>query len=481
MVVQDNNGELGYLTAFSGKLEGNVYPDYFVPPIFNIRGAGSFYNQREIELVTLSNQIDTLEQSAEYLVAKVHYDEVLAYANQDIENTKLLLRQYKKTRKETRKEAECNSSKFEFQAVLNELKADSFRDQLTEYRETQIKKEKIKLDFYLTELKKLKLTRKEKSNLLQQDLFKAYRFENQNGEKKNVLEIFNDPKFVPPAGAGDCCAPRLIQYAFQHNLKLVCMAEFWWGNSPKGSIRKHNQYYPACQGRCKPILGHMLDGIEMDDNPFMENTAIGRDLPIVFEDDAIIIVNKPTEFLSVSGKLVEDSVYTRMKQRYPKATGPLIVHRLDMSTSGIMVVTKTKEAHAYIQYQFIKRMIKKRYVALLSQEIEGINGVIDLPLRLDLDDRPRQMVCNTNGKQAKTRWELISKEGGKSRVYYYPETGRTHQLRVHSSHPQGMNAPIVGDDLYGTKDGRLHLHAEFIEFKHPTTMEIVCFQVEPEF
>lgn len=486
LVVKDTNNQLGFLTAFSGKLDGNVYPEYFVPPIYNIRGEGSFYNEREKELVGISDSIDELETNSEYLACKKHYESVLAYATTDIENAKALLRQYKSERKDIRKKAEGTVSDEELKLVLEELKADSFRDQfyikeLTLYRENQIYQARSKFDEFSTKISLLKTERKQKSNQLQQDLFGKYQFINKAGDYKGVLDIFNDQRFSHPAGAGDCCAPRLLQYAFKNHLSPICMAEFWWGTSPAGSVRQHKQYYPACQGRCKPILGHMLQGIEMDDNPFMENTAIGRDLPIIFEDDAIIIINKPSEFLSVSGKLVDDSVYTRIKERYPEATGPLIVHRLDMSTSGIMVVTKTKEAHEYIQYQFIKRLIKKRYIAVLDGEIEGEKGEINLPLRLDIDDRPRQMVCYDKGKQSKTRWELISKQDGKSRVYYYPESGRTHQLRVHSSHPKGLHSPIVGDDLYGVKKDRLHLHAEFIQFKHPLTKEIVSFQADPEF
>ncbi|WP_367890038.1 RluA family pseudouridine synthase [Polaribacter batillariae] len=259
------------------------------------------------------------------------------------------------------------------------------------------------------------------------------------------------------------------------------MAEFWWGISPNSAIRKHKNFYPACQSRCKPILKHMLAGIKMDENPFTKEIFIDKKLEIIFEDEVLIVVNKPAEFLSVPGKEISDSVYSRIKAKYPEAKGPLIVHRLDMSTSGILLLTKTKEAHKILQSQFINRTVKKRYVALLDGNLLANKGKIKLPLRVDLDDRPKQLVCYEHGKNAETLWEVIERKDNKTRVYFYPITGRTHQLRVHAAHKNGLNLPIVGDDLYGKKQNRLHLHAEFIEFLHPNTNEKMSFRMAPDF
>jgi tRNA pseudouridine32 synthase/23S rRNA pseudouridine746 synthase len=259
------------------------------------------------------------------------------------------------------------------------------------------------------------------------------------------------------------------------------MAEFWWGISPNSEVRKHKNYYPACQSRCKPILTHMLKGVEMDKNLLIENLAEQQKLEIIFEDDVILVVNKPSEFLSVPGKEIKDSVYSRIRKQYPNATGPLIVHRLDMSTSGILLLTKTKEDNKILQSQFIKRTIKKRYVALLDGSLTEKNGVINLPIRLDIDDRPRQLVDFTNGKPAETKWTVVAQKDNKTRVHFFPITGRTHQLRVHAAHKDGLNTPIIGDDLYGKKQDRLHLHAEYIEFEHPTTKEKMSFTVAPDF
>jgi tRNA pseudouridine32 synthase/23S rRNA pseudouridine746 synthase len=225
----------------------------------------------------------------------------------------------------------------------------------------------------------------------------------------------------------------------------------------------------------------MLEGLTVDPNPMLENPAEGKTLAIVYEDDELAVINKPAEFLSVPGKNIYDSVYARVQERYPNATGPLIVHRLDMSTSGLLIVAKNKTAHQQLQRQFIKRNVKKRYVALLDGIIQEDEGVIDLPLRVDLDDRPRQLVCYEHGKNAVTHWKVIKRTDTQTLIHFYPITGRTHQLRVHAAHSLGLNAPIVGDDLYGTKADRLHLHAEWIQVNHPVTHKKIQFQVDPDF
>lgn len=259
------------------------------------------------------------------------------------------------------------------------------------------------------------------------------------------------------------------------------MAEFWWGKSPKKEIRKHQQYYPACQGKCKPILTHMLAGIDMDINPLLQNPAIGKELETIFEDNELIVIYKPAEFLSVPGIHIQDSVYTRIKQQVKNISGPIIVHRLDMSTSGLLVLAKNKKTHKYLQSQFIKRTVKKRYTALLDGNVNGDKGTIDLPLRVDLDDKPRQLVCYEHGRPSKTNWEVIERKNGKTKVYFYPISGRTHQLRVHASHTSGLNTPISGDDLYGTKSHRLYLHADTLEFIHPVNKQKMAFYKEAEF
>ena len=225
----------------------------------------------------------------------------------------------------------------------------------------------------------------------------------------------------------------------------------------------------------------MLQGLNVDVNPVLLPPPEERKLEIVFEDQAILIINKPAEYLSVPGKTDADSVYRHIKQNYPNADGPLIVHRLDMSTSGLMVIAKTTEAYHHLQNQFLNRTVKKRYIALLEGIVSQDEGTIDLPLRVDLDDRPRQLVCYDYGKQAITHWKVLDRTNARTRIQFTPITGRTHQLRVHSAHQQGLNCPIVGDDIYGQKRDRLHLHAEYLEFTHPLTHVVMSFKVEAGF
>jgi tRNA pseudouridine32 synthase/23S rRNA pseudouridine746 synthase len=231
-------------------------------------------------------------------------------------------------------------------------------------------------------------------------------------------------------------------------------------------------------GKCEPILKHMLNGIETDKNPFEINPANGKELEIIFEDEHIIAVNKPAEFLSVPGKKITDSVQSRIQSKFSNA---MIVHRLDMSTSGIILIGKNFESYKNLQAQFIKRKVKKRYVALLDGILTAKEGIIELPLRVDLDNRPNQIVCFEYGKPAKTEWKTIEIRNNQTLVHFYPITGRTHQLRVHAAHHLGLNCPIVGDDLYGTKANRLHLHAESITFIHPFSKEEMTIQVEIDF
>ena len=486
LVVKNLQNEIGYLTAFSGKLADKSLPEKFVPPIFNMRTEGSFYIKGEKEIEQIGKEISHLKNNRTYLSLKKSVKKLNKKIENDLAFQRKKMKLSKQERKIRKRNAQTELNKNDFEAFNKTLIQESFNQQffykeLVEYYENKLKKSNqlfINFENKITELKK---HRKNISANLQNTLFGKYQFLNQQKKQKGLLEIFNSPDIKPPAGAGDCSAPKLLQFTFQNDLTPIAMAEFWWGISPNSKIRKHKNYYPACQGRCKPILGHMLEGIEMDDNLLLENGLEKQELEIVFEDDAIIIVNKPAEFLSVPGKEITDSVYTRIKEKYPTATGPLIVHRLDMSTSGILVLTKTKEANKFVQSQFINRTIKKRYVALLDGNLTKNSGTINLPLRLDLDDRPRQLVDFTHGKNAKTEWEVIERKDNKTRVHFYPITGRTHQLRVHAAHKNGLNAPIIGDDLYGKKQNRLHLHAEFIEFVHPITNKVISFTLEADF
>ena len=486
LVVKNKQNQIGYLTAFSGKLADKSLPEIFVPPVFNMRTAGSFYIKGELEIDRINTQLGILKKDKKYLYLKKLVKKTSEEIENDLAFQRKRMKLSRRDRKAQKKKAITVLSAEELEQLTKKLTQESYNNQffLKELQEYyQAKLEEISKDFLVfeAEIASLKKERKEKSNDLQQTLFSKYAFLNRQKELKNLLDIFDNPALKPPAGSGECAAPKLLQYAFANNLTPITMAEFWWGISPNSAVRQHKNYYPACQGRCKPILSHMLKGVKMDPNLLLDNLSEKQELEIIYEDAVLIVVNKPAEFLSVPGKEIKDCVYARIKEKYPAATGPLIVHRLDMSTSGILVLTKTKEANKFLQSQFINRTIKKRYVALLDGILSEDAGKIKLPLRVDLDDRPKQLVDFTYGKPAETDWKIINKENGKTRVYFYPITGRTHQLRVHAAHKNGLNMPIVGDDLYGIKKNRLHLHAEFIAFLHPLTKKKMSFTVEAAF
>lgn len=483
MIVQTSEGQLGYLAAFSGKLAERNYIDGFVPPIYDTLNKEGFYKKGEAYLNALNAQIDRLEANANIDLAKQNSMQLELDYEAALNAFKAKSKLEKTKRKQRREIAKAQLSEVEYNELLEELKKQSiyFHFRLRDLKQewtSKIEDAKAELQKILQPIEALKLERKTLSSSLQKRIHQQYQFLDSRGEVKNLLDIFSETNLPqPPAGSGECAAPKLFQYAYENNMQPIAMAEFWWGTSPNSEVRKHKQFYPSCRGKCEPILGHMMQGLEVEENPMEQFVAYEGDLEILYEDDYLLLVNKPHEFLSVPGKTITDSVYTKMKAYLPEAKGPLLVHRLDMSTSGILLVAKNEKTHKNLQKQFIDRSIKKRYVALLDGEIDMESGYIDLPLRVDFNNRPRQLVCHDHGKPAKTRFEVIAKTEGKTRVYFYPISGRTHQLRVHAAHQKGLSTPIVGDDLYGTKGERLHLHAQMLEFVHPVKkerMRITC-------
>ncbi|MDM1548207.1 RNA pseudouridine synthase [Empedobacter falsenii] len=487
LVVRNQENKIGYLAAVSGKLANTNQHKLFVPPVFDMLNKNGFFLEQEERLNEINRILESLENNQNYLQLKEGFIQFEINSKLKIEEGKQLLKSNKKDRKAQRETILSTLSEEEIKFFEEDLVKQSLRDKY-EFRVLSEKLDAEKqlllneINVFENKINSLKEERKTKSNSLQNQLFNQYQFLNKFKQEKGLLEIFSNTVFQqPPAAAGECAAPKLLQYAFQNDLEPICMAEFWWGDSPKSEVRKHGQFYPACTGKCEPILGHMLDGIELNENLLLKQNSTVEELEILYQDEDLIVINKPEEFLSVPGIEIKDSVYLRIKHQFPLTTGPIIVHRLDMSTSGILVLALNKESHKILQQQFIKRKVHKRYIALLEGNIEHDNGFIDLPLRVDLDDRPRQMVCYEHGKTAQTKYEVIARKDNKTLVYFYPITGRTHQLRMHASHRFGLNAPIIGDDLYGKKANRLHLHAESLEFTHPKTKELMKFQVEPNF
>jgi len=487
LLVQNEQGEVGYLSAFSGKIADGHQLAHFVPPVFDMLEPDGFFRKGQDELSQITEQIKQLAGNPLIATYKTELTAKEAAGFLAIQAHRARMITGRRDRKERRVIAQKSLNNEEFLQMKHRLSKESIQQKnhlrdLKFHWGEQSQKARDNLSYFTDEITTLKRQRRDLSYSLQQRLFDNYRFLNKDGVRKNLRDVFKDThQQVPPAGAGECAAPKLLQYAFQHDLKPLAMAEFWWGQSPKSEIRKHQHFYAACLGKCRPILTHMLEGIDVDENPLLTNPAEGKTIKIVYQDDVMVVINKPVNFLSVPGKNIEDSVYLRMKQSYPSATGSLIVHRLDMSTSGLMVIALNKDVHKKLQKQFINRTVKKRYVALLDGLLDADEGIVDLPLRVDLDDRPRQLVCYEYGKAAKTKWQVIARNNNQTKVYFHPITGRTHQLRIHSAHIHGLNTAIVGDDLYGTKAERLYLHAETLELNHPTTKALMHFQVEAEF
>ena len=487
LVVENEDGDVGFISAFSGQLGGQNTWKKFIPPVFDPLGENDFFLKSEAEINELSQEIEKLEQNTQIAVCMEHLKTELKTEEHVTENYRKVMVEGRKERKAKRLADKDKTNEQEFNQLLRVLAKQSV-DQKNHLKELKAHfRQRIevaeqalhKLTDVIAALKKY---RKIQSKELQERVFDNYNFLNMNGVKKKLKVLFSENGHGQPAsGTGDCAAPKLLQYAFSHSLKPIALAEFWWGRAPESEIRQHGNFYGACQGKCQPILAHMLEGMKIDDNPLLINPAIYKTLEIVYEDELLVIINKPEGLLSVPGKNIEDSVYSRMKKLYPMATGPLIIHRLDMSTSGLMVIALTKKSHKILQQQFIMRTVKKCYVAVLDGLLVEDEGIIDLPLRVDLDDRPRQLVCYDYGKPAKTRWQVIERYSEQTKVYFYPITGRTHQLRVHSAHISGLGLPIEGDELYGKGSDRLHLHAEKLEIKHPFTKCKMVFQAKAAF
>lgn len=492
--ISAENTKIGYLAAFSGNLAGTNLHPFFVPPVYDLLQPDGFFKIEEEQISAINSRIKSLETDAHYLRLKEKLLLETAQANVALNEAKAELKAAKEKR-----ELRRNSSPALTEEELSELIRES-QYQKAEYKRLE-RNWKGRLSDIETEIgdfkggvERLKTERKERSAALQQKLFEQFRMLNAKGEVKDLCTIFEQTvQKTPPAGAGECALPKLLQYAYLHQLEPLAMAEFWWGGSPKNEVRHHGYYYPSCKGKCEPILQHMLQGLVVDRNPLAEDVHKDTKLEVVFEDEWLVVVNKPAGMLSVPGKEEEmDSVYHRLKAKYPEASGPMIVHRLDMATSGLLLVAKTKEVHQQLQAQFENRSIKKRYIALLDGRVkiktgkeEGTEnseiGRIELPLCLDPLDRPRQMVNEELGKVAITEYRILKCTDKHTRIAFYPLTGRTHQLRVHAAHPMGLNCPIIGDELYGKKADRLYLHAEYIEFRHPIYGDIISVQKEAEF
>ena len=480
LIVRTSNGQTGYLAAFSGNLCGSNSHSYFVPPVYDLLKSDGFFKIEEEQISAINHQIGQLQNCDRYLELQQKMERETASSQQALSEARKVLKAAKEKREQRRLHRPNENEQAAMIRESQYQKAEFKR--LERYWKEQISEIKTELESFSSQIEALKAERRNRSAALQQKLFQQFNFLNAKGETKNLCAIFEETvQKTPPAGAGECAAPKLLQYAYLSGLSPIAMAEFWWGESPKTEIRHHGYYYPSCRGKCEPILRHMLQGLNVEPAP-SERYSLSQNMPeILFEDQWLLVVHKPEGVLSVPGKSEEQSIYSLLRARYPEATGPLVVHRLDMATSGLLLAAKTQEVHRHLQAQFENRSIKKRYIALLDGILPEEEGVIDLPICPDYLDRPRQMVNEELGKTAITRYQVMDRKNGQTRIAFFPLTGRTHQLRVHAAHPLGLNCPIVGDELYGRKAERLYLHAEYLEFIHPVSGQRMVIEKKAEF
>lgn len=482
LIVQTEDGSIGYLTAFSGILAGkNIHP-YFVPPVYDLLQPQGFFKIEEENISAINHRIRRLEEDKKYIDLLSDLTQTTQSAQDALSIAKIQLKEAKDKRELLRKTGQLDAKEeadlireSQFQKAEYKRLERSWKDKIASLQVEAGNLEK--------QIQELKAERKVRSSALQQQLFEQFRMLNYRGDVKTLCDIFEQTVHkTPPAGAGECAAPKMLQQAYLHHWKPIAMAEFWWGNSPRNEVRHHGYYYPACKGKCEPILRHMLQGLEVEANPMQQEAERGNEkLNIVYEDQWLLIINKPAGMLSVPGKERQTSIYDLAREAYPEAEGPMIVHRLDMATSGLLIIAKDKKTHQHLQAQFKNRSIRKKYIALLDGIVPEDEGTIELSLCPNPLDRPRQMVDTQYGKPAITYYQVLERTDKYTRIAFYPHTGRTHQLRVHAAHPSGLHCPIIGDELYGKKDKRLYLHAESIEFTHPVNGQSMCITKKADF
>ena len=517
---EDESGALqrGFLAAYSGLLGGRNDWPYFVPPVFDAQQPDGHFKRTEREISAINREIAAIEHDAEYLQSVAQHEQTKKRLQAEVDAFKAEVDAAKARRDARRKSGEPLSEEEQAEMIRE---SQFMKAELRRRRKAMEQAESTLNTQHSTFLKSLQRKRKQMSDELQRWLFSAYRMLNAKGEERDLIDIFREyTHAMPPAGAGDCCAPKLLQYAYLHRLRPVCMAEFWWGESPASEIRHHLHYYPACRSKCLPILTHMLKGLDVAPNPLAQkrHTAEPR---VLYADEYIMVVDKPAGMLSVPGKAenvrsefsdsanisVEEYFANNSKLKTQNSKFLKAAHRLDMDTSGLLVLARTEEAYVELQRQFASRETVKRYEAVLSgvptqnsklktqnssAQPSGCLEAISLPLIADINDRPRQRVDMEHGKPALTLYNIVEVRAvdantavayitkkvdkGRTLIHLYPKTGRTHQLRVHCAHPLGLACPILGDPLYGIERAdRMYLHAAELTFRHPVTGETMHF------
>ena len=476
LVAKAADGTVGYLAAYSGQLGGRNDLPYFVPAVYDMLRPGGPFKVREAEISAINARLAEIEAAGVEAEAQARLCALRRSFEAEEAGYKAAMAEAKRRRDELRA-AGADEAALVGQSQF--MKAELRR--MKKRHACRLEAEAAAVAGVAAEGERLREERRVMSERLQGWLFSQFRMLNALGQRRDLNDIFAaETGGAPPAGAGECCAPKLLQCAYEHGLRPLCMAEFWWGESPRTELRRHLHYYPACRGKCLPILRHMLKGLDVDPDPLAAGGE-GR-IEVVYEDGHVAVVVKPAGMLAVPGLTARRSVADVLREAWGAGATPFMVHRLDMDTSGLLVVAKDECSYRLLQAQFASRSVRKRYEALLdAQHLAAGEGRISLPMRPDPMDRPRQVVDPLNGREAVTYYRVLSESSRGVRVSLHPVTGRTHQLRVHCAHPLGLDAPILGDPLYGLRADRLYLHAAAVEFCHPATGRPMSFKSAPEF
>ena len=493
LVCRDADGHLGFLAAYSGQLAGRADWPWFVPAVLDYLQPDGYFKTEEALITAINRQVDELENGDEYRLLTSTLAQVKADGEAALDSYRRYAQECKRQRDAMRASGTADEAALTAESQFQKAELRRIR------KRWQSEAERVgeRLRPLSDRLESLRSERRRRSDALQQWLFDNFILLNAEGQRRSLTSIFADTEqHTPPSGAGECCAPKLLHYAFVHRLQPLCLGELWQGRTTQAEVRHHGQFYPACRGKCKPILEWMLAPLSQtrDHKVREQHVTADSDIPpglrVVYEDRSIIVVSKPSGMLSVPGKSGRQSVESILSARYGRVFMP---HRLDQDTSGLLVVARSMDAYRHLQRQFLERSVSKEYEALLlPASSDGSasrlavchgEGVVSLPLRPDIDDRPRQLVDREHGKAAVTRYRLLGVEEGRVRVLLMPQTGRTHQLRVHCAHADGLAMPIVGDTLYGKTDGagRLCLHARMLAFRHPDSGQLLQFADETPF
>ena len=473
LVVSTPTGEVGYISAFSGLLAGENRHPFFVPPVYDLLSKDSYFQQEEAEISQINREVEELKTDTDYLRLLNIYSEKEREIKQHITQFREQIKLHKQER--DKKREELTLSQLEQELLIRESQFEKAElKRISDRGKSELAKIKEQIEVYTSKIEALTEERHQRSADLQLWLFRQFRILNAKGEIKDLIEIFSEfANIFPPAGAGECAAPKMLQYAYQNNLKPIQMAEFWVGASSVGEVRVDGNFYPSCKGKCLPILTYMLQGLNVAEiNLEYRNTD--AELKVVYEDDYLIAIDKPAGILSVPGKIGGKSVEEIMQESNPNIK---VIHRLDMATSGVLLLAKDIEMYKAMQTLFATREVRKTYIALIEGEPKQSMGEISLPLSADYNNRPMQRVDYENGKEAITEYFVLvtyNREGKKiTRLSLNPITGRTHQLRVHLAHPKSLGMPIIGDELYGKPASRLMLHAMELVFKHPIKQTVI--------